>query len=181
MRELLILAAEGGGHEGGPSLTDVNAATWIWAWITLIVTFLCLKKIAWPMLLAKMEEREVRIREGLEKAEAAERPAPELLEKQEAILEEARQEAQKVILEGRAAAENVRSQTIEKAQAEIAAERDRAKKEIDLERAKAIDELKRTAVDLTLEAAGRVIERELTGEDHRRLAAEVIGQVDTLR
>jgi len=175
MHEVMIIAAGGGG------LTDVNVPTVLWAWVSFIVTFMALKKVAWPMLQAKMEEREVRIAEGLEKAELAERRAQELLEKQEAILEEARQEAQKVIADGRAAAENVRGQTLEKAQAEIAAERDRAKKEIDLERAKAIDELKRTAVDLTLEAAGRVIERELKDEDHRRLAAEVIGRVDSLK
>jgi len=160
---------------------DVSIPTIVWAWVTFLVTLWALSKVAWPMLQAKMEEREVRITEGLEKAEKAEKHARELMEKQEEILQEAREEAQKVIAEGRAAAEHVRKQTLEKAQADIATERERAKKEIDLERVKAIDELKRTAVDLTLEAAGRVIERELNEEDHRRLAAEVIGRVESLK
>ena len=171
----MLLAAGGGG------LTDVNPATVIWAWVTFIITFLCLRKIAWPLLQDKMEEREVRIREGLEKADEAERRASELMTKQEAVLAEAREEAQKLLADSRAAAQNIKNETIEAAQTEITAERERAKKEISLERAKAVDELRRASVDLTLEAAGRVLERELNSDDHRRLAAEVIGKADDLK
>lgn len=171
----LLLAAGGGG------LTDVSLPTMIWTWVIFGITFYLLSKVAWPMLQAKMEEREVRIREGLEKAEEAERRATELMERQEAILQEARDDAQKLLADSRAAAENIKKETLETAQSEIGAERERARKEIALERAKAIDDLKRVAVDLTLEAAGRVIERELNAEDHKRLAAEVIGQVDQIR
>ncbi len=169
-----IVAAGGG-------LIDVNFATVAWAWVVFLVTFWCLKRVAWPMLQEKMEEREVIIREGLERAEEAERRARELMEKQEAILQASRDEAQGLLAEARSAAENIKNETVAKAQAEIGAERDRARKEIGLERAKAIDELKRAAVDLTLEAAGRVLERELRDEDHRRLATEVIDSVDSLR
>ncbi|MGH7162125.1 MAG: F0F1 ATP synthase subunit B [Planctomycetota bacterium] len=155
--------------------------TIVWAWVAFLVTLWALSKVAWPMLARKMEEREIRIKEGLAKAEEAERRAQELLRTQEAVLAEAREEAGKVIAETRAAAANMRQDAISAAQKEIAAERDRAKKEIELERAKAVDELRRAAVDLTLEAAGRVLERSLTDADHRRLAAEVIGKVDVLR
>lgn len=165
--------------EGG--LLDVNYVTVLWAWVTFGITLWCLSKVAWPMLQAKMEEREDRIREGLEKAEQAERRARELMEKQEAILEEARGEARQLIQESRAAAENIRKETVESAQREIGAERERARKEIGLERAKAVDELKRAAVDLTLEAAGRILERELKEDDHRRLASQVIEKAGTLR
>ena len=171
---MLLLAEEG-------SLISPNIWTLIWAWVTFGVTLWALSKIAWPMLQAKMEERENRIRDGLKKAEDAEQRAKELMEKQEAILQEARDEAGKLLTDSRAAAENIKSDTMATAQKEIEAQRDRARKEIDLERAKAVDELKRAAVDLTLEAAGRVLERELRDDDHRRLAAEVIGEVEGLR
>jgi len=169
----MLLLSEG-------SLVDPNPWTLIWAWVTFGVTLMALKKIAWPMLQAKMEERENRIRDGLKKAEEAEQRAQELLEKQEAILQEARDEAGKLLTDSRAAAD-IKTDTMAVAQKDIEAQRDRAKKEIDLERLKAVDELKRAAVDLTLEAAGRVLERELKDDDHRRLAAKVIGEVEGLR
>jgi len=165
----------------GSLLDFPNWATLIWAWVTFLVTLWALSKVAWPLLAQKMEEREIRIREGLEKAELAEKRAADLLEQQESVLESARQEAQKVLADSRAAAENLKSDAIASAQREIAAERERAKKEIALEQAKALAELRNATVDLTLEAAGRLLERELNDEDHRRLAGEVIDQVETLK
>jgi len=175
MLDSLVLAAAGG------NITDVNPWTMLWAWVSFGVTLFLLSKIAWPMLQAQMEEREIRIREGLDKAAEAERRAQELLEKQESILQEARDEAQRLLAESRSAAENIKNEAVTAAQDDIQAERDRAKKEIALERGKAVAELRRAVVDLTLEAASRVLEREIKDEDHRRLAAQVIDEVDRLR
>ncbi|MHC4952991.1 MAG: F0F1 ATP synthase subunit B [Planctomycetota bacterium] len=167
----MLIAASGG-------LVDVNPTTIVWTWVAFFITLWALSKVAWPMLAAKMEEREIRIREGLEKAEEAERRAQELLEKQEEILQESRDEAQKMLAESRAAAETLKNEALASAQAEIRTERERAKKEIALETAKALDELKTSTIDLTLEAASRLLEREMKDDDHRRLAAEVISEVE---
>jgi F-type H+-transporting ATPase subunit b len=169
---LLAAAAEKGG-----SFTDLNFATALWAWVAFLVSFFILSKVAWPGLAAKMEEREVRIAEGLKKAEEAEARARELVERQEQILDEARQEAQKLLAESRVAADNAKNDVLRAAQDEIAEQRERAKKEIDLERAKAVDELRRAAIDLTLEASALLLRREISDEDHRRMAREVVEEV----
>jgi F-type H+-transporting ATPase subunit b len=129
------------------------------------------------MLAKKMEEREVRIAEGLKKAEEAEKRAQELMTRQEQILDEARKEAGKLIADSRAAGENAKNDLLSAAQKEIELQRERTKKEIGLERAKAVEELKRATVELTLEASARLLKRELRGEDHKRLAREVIDEV----
>jgi F-type H+-transporting ATPase subunit b len=172
---LTLYAAEAA--KGGGSFTDLNFATALWTWVSFGVTFFILKKIAWPMLAAKMEEREIRIAEGLKKAEEAEARARELMEKQEQIFEEARKEAQKFLAESRVAAENVKNEMLKAAQQEIAEQRERAKKEIGLEVAKAVEELKQATVELTLEASSRLLKREIRDEDHRRLAREVVEEV----
>lgn len=174
---LLLLATEAGGEE--PTFTDLKPITAVWVWVAFIVTFLILSKVAWPGLAKKLEERELRIAEGLRKAEEAEERARELAQKQEQVLAEARVEAQKLLADARAAADNVKNDLMRQAQEEIGAERERAKKEINLERAKAIDELKQVTVDLTLEASARLLKRELRDEDHRRLAREVVEEVAT--
>ena len=169
-----VLLATEATEKGGGSFTDLKPATAIWAWVAFLTTFFILSKVAWPGLAAKMEARELRIAEGLRKAEEAEERARELAAKQEQVLAEARAESQKLIADARAAAENVKTDLMRQAQEEIGAERERAKKEINLERAKAIDELRQAAVDLTLEASARLLKRELRDEDHRRLAREVV-------
>jgi F-type H+-transporting ATPase subunit b len=168
-----LLAAEAA--KGG--FTDLNPATIIWAWVSFGVTFFILSKVAWPMLARKMEERELRIAEGLRKAEEAEARARELAAKQEQIFEEARIQAQKFLAESRAMAENVKNELVSAAQQEIAEMRERAKKEIALEQARAAEDLKRAAVELTLEASARLLKRELRDEDHLRLAREVVEEV----
>jgi len=157
--------------------TDINLGTVIWAWVSFGITFFILSKIAWPMLARKMEERELRIAEGLRKAEEAEARARELAARQEQILEEARIQAQKFLAESRAMAENVKNEVLRTAQQEIAELRERAKKEIALEQAKAVEDLKRATVELTLEASARLLKRELQDEDHLRLAREVVEEV----
>ena len=174
---LLLLATEAGGEE--PTFTDLKPITAVWVWVAFIATFLILSKVAWPGLAKKLEERELRIAEGLRKAEEAEERARELAQKQEQVLAEARAEAQKLLADARAAADNVKNDLMRQAQEEILAEKDRAKKEINLERAKAIDELKQVTVELTLEASARLLRRELRDEDHRRLAREVVEEVAT--
>ncbi|HET9772944.1 MAG TPA: F0F1 ATP synthase subunit B [Acidimicrobiia bacterium] len=174
---LLLLATEAGGEE--PTFTDLKPVTAVWVWVAFIVTFLILSKVAWPGLAKKLEERELRIAEGLRKAEEAEARARELAEKQEQVLAEARADAQKLLADARAAAEHVKNDLMRQAQEEIAAEKERAKKEIGLERNKAVAELKQVAVDLTLEASARLLKRELRDEDHRRLAREVVEEVAT--
>jgi len=167
---------------GAGNLLDFpNVPTILWTWVTFFLTLWALSKVAWPMLAKKMEEREVRIQEGLKKAEEAERAAAGLLQRQEEVLKRAKEEALAILAESRSSAAHLQAEAVASAQKEIAAERDRARREIQLERGKALDDLRRAAVDLTLEAAGRVLERELKGEDQRRLAAQVIAQVETLR
>jgi len=163
----------------GYGVTDVQPVTIIWTFLAFFVTLGVLSKVAWPMLAAKMEEREIRITEGLAKAEQAELRAQELLEKQEEILQKSRDEAAQLLADSRAAAENLKNEALASAQREISAERDRARKEIALERTKAVDELRSATISLTLEAASRVLQRELNDEDHRRLASEVIQEVES--
>src|SRR3989441_3227717 len=109
-----LLAAEAA--KGG--FTDINLGTVIWAWVSFGVTFFILSKVAWPMLARKMEERELRIAEGLKKAEEAEARARELAARQEQIFEEARIQAQKFLAESRAMAENIKSEVVTLAQQE---------------------------------------------------------------
>lgn len=159
------------------SLIQFNPGSFFWTLGLFLFTLWVLSKIAWPMLTKKMEEREVRISEGLRKAEEAEARAQELADKQEQILNEARVEAKQLLAESRAAAETQRAALIESAQVDIAAERERAKREIDLERARAIDELKATTVDLTLEASTELLGRELDDADHRRMVRSLIDEL----
>lgn len=165
-----VLAAEG----GAGSLTEINPATAVLTWITFGIAFIVLSRRAWPALAAKLEARELRIAEGLRKAEEAEERARLLVEQQARLLDEARREAHQLLAARRAAAEREANAVLESAQAAMAEERKRRKQEIALEQAQVLKELKQAAVDLTLLTAAHVLERDLDGDQDRDLAKQAV-------
>jgi len=165
-----VLAAEG----GAGSLTEINPATAVLTWITFGITFIVLRRRAWPALAAKLEARELRIAEGLRKAGEAEERARLLVEQQARLLDEARREAHQLLTARRAAAEREAKALLASAQAAMAEERKRRKQEIALEQAQALKELKQAAVDLTLLTAAHVLKRNLDDDAGRELATQAV-------
>ncbi len=179
----LVLAVSGGGGAGEePQLIEFkNWEPVIWAWVIFLLAFLILRKLAWKPLLQAVEERERKIAESLEKAEEVRRASEEIARRQESALAEAHVKAKAVLDDARVAAERYRAEQQAKARSESDAFLERAKKEIALEENRARDALRREVVELTLTAASRVLERNLTSEDDRRLAEQVVAEVRARR
>jgi F-type H+-transporting ATPase subunit b len=148
-----------------------------WAWGIFVLLFLILRKFAWKPLLAAVEAREKKISDSLAKAEEVQRAAASIAQKQEAALAEAHAKSKAVLDEARAQAEEFRRREAEKARTEAEGFLERAKKEIALEENRARDALRREVVDLTVEAATRVLGRTVTGEDEKRLAGEAVSEI----
>ncbi len=180
----LLLATEeeaGGAAHGakGFELVGPDVETLIWLWIIFGILFLILRSFAWKPLLAAVEAREKRIADSLAKAEEIQRAAADIAARQEAALAEAHLKAKAVLDEARTQAEDFRKRETDKARTEADAFLDRAKKEISLEEARARDGIRREVVELTMEAAGKVLERSVTSDDNRRLAGELVDEVKT--
>ncbi|MEW6472574.1 MAG: F0F1 ATP synthase subunit B [Actinomycetota bacterium] len=174
-----VLAAESG--ESGGTFTDINFATALWTWVAFVVAYLVLSRLAWPRLAASLEERELRIAEGLRKADEAEARARQLMEQRQRLLDESRKEAQQLLASARAEAEQRARAVLLAAQQELAEERKRAKQEVALERARATEELKQAAVDLTLLTASRILQRNLHDDLHQRVARDIVDEVANAR
>jgi F-type H+-transporting ATPase subunit b len=169
----LVAAGDGGGFQ----LIDVQWEAVVWLWIIFALLVVVLRWMAWPMITGAVERREDYIAESLRKAEEVQRAASEIAARQEATLAEAHAQAKGVLDEARVQAETYRKRELEKARTEADSFLDRAKKEISLEENRARDALRREVVDLTLQAASKVLERSLSTEDDRRLAEGLVNEV----
>jgi F-type H+-transporting ATPase subunit b len=97
--------------------------------------------------------------------------------KVEQQVRQSRREAQEILADTRAAAEKVRAE-MEQAAKEKAAELvARARDQIDTERERALQEVRTTVVDFSLSLASKVIERNLTTEDNRKLVEESLHRI----
>jgi F-type H+-transporting ATPase subunit b len=74
----------------------------------------------------------------------------------------------------RAEAQRVADDTLAKAKADIQADRERLRREMQTARDQAMMYLRDHQVDLVTQAASKVIGREMTGDDHRRLVDEAL-------
>lgn len=179
MHMIAVLASGGGGAEYKP--IDPAWSPFVWTWLIFIGLVLVLRKFAWKPLLAAVEGREQRIADSLKKAEEIQRAAADIAARQEAALAEAQAKAKAVLDEARAQSEDYRKRELERAKADSDAFLDRAKKEIGLEENRVRDALRREVVEITLEVASKVLERNVTAEDDRRLADRLLSEVKTKR
>lgn len=170
---LFLLAQEHAPEAGSPTrvvLPEIDEL--IFGAIAFFVLLYVLSKVAFPALRKGLEEREQAIRAELERAEQARLEAEQRREEYDRQIGEARNEADRIIREGTEAAETIRRERIEKAETEARQIIEKARQDAAQERDRAFTELQRTIADLTLDAAQRVIEQELSNPDAQRQLVE---------
>jgi F-type H+-transporting ATPase subunit b len=159
---LAILAAEGD-LKITPDLGELILATIAFG---LLVAFL-VKKV-FPRLKQALEDRTAKIQGQLEEAERTKREADQVLEQYRAQLADARTEVQRIIDEGKRTADAMRGELVAKAEAEAAEIIRRAQADVAGERDRAMQQLRRTVGDLSIQLASRVIEQEIRNADAAR-------------
>lgn len=164
------LAAEG----GNPNLLDPHYGLMFWTMVIFAALFLLLRKFAFGPILDAVNAREQAIADAMAAAERDRAESARILAEQKASIEAARTEAQRYIAEGRATAESMRSEMLEATRVQQGELLDRARKEIESEKVKAIDELRREAVDIALAGAGRLIGQKLDAAADRKLVEEYL-------
>jgi F-type H+-transporting ATPase subunit b len=169
-------------HAAGPaSPFEVNFGLFFWTWIVFFGLFFALKRFAWPAILRATEERERKIRAQLEEAERMNAEARVALEEHRQLLAGAKGEAHALLNEAKAVAQKEREALLAKARQEQEQMLEHAKREIAAERERAVRELRREAVDLSLAAASKLIERRLDEEANRRLVSQFLESLGTAR
>ena len=155
-------------------LLNIEPGLIIWTVITFIILLIVLRKVAWGPILATLEQREQTIHNALAEAQRARQEGEQLLIQHQQMLADANREVMRLIEQGREEAERLRLSMTEQAREETQRLTEAARREIVRERQLAMQELKNTAADLALAAAGRLLNAAMTSEDHRRLVTEFL-------
>ena len=168
------LAAEPAAEAGSVSPFAGDLGNAIWTIVIFLLVVFVLGKWAWNPILSTLQRREEFIRDALASAKADREKAEAVLKGYEERLAHSRAEATAIVEEGRRDAEAVRRRIEEEARQDAERMLARAKREIGIAKETAVKELYQTSAHLATELAGRILERELTGEDHERLIAQSI-------
>jgi len=149
----------------------------IWTAISFVILLILLWKVAYKPITGALQKREETIRNTLEEAKKNRESAEALVEKYEAQIAQARDEAQKILAEGKILGENVRKEIIQKAHEEANQIVKRAQEEIEFQKEKVLMELRERIADLAIMAASKVVEKTLDRKDHEQLLEEYVSKV----
>jgi len=169
MHAVLFLAAA---EPSSTGLVLPKVDEFIWALIAFVILFAVLAKLAFPALRKGLEAREQAIRGELERAEQSRLEAEQKREEYDRRIADARNEADRIVREATESAEAVRRERTSKAEDEARQIIDKARADAATERERAFADLQRTVADLSLEAARRVLEQELSDPEAQRQLVE---------
>ena len=171
---LLLQEAAHEAAEEGFSPFSINTGMMFWTLLVFLVLVALLWKFGWPSILKSVEDRERRIQQQLDDAERGRAEAARLLEEQRQLLATARAEGQEIITRAKSVALKERDGLLAKTHEEQEQLLARARREIATETEKAIQAVRREAVDLSLAAASKLIETNLDSDANRRLVTQYI-------
>ena len=159
-------------------LIAVTPGLYIWTIITFLLLFYVLAKFAWKPLLSMLEQRENLIKDSLENAEKAREELDKLNAESEAIISKARSEAQSILSEGKAAADKIKEDTITKAKDEANKIREDAQHQIQVEKDKAISDIRKEVVDISISVAEKLINKNISEQDNNTLIEESLKKIN---
>ena len=158
-------------------MLEVHGGLLAWTVLTFLILLFVLKKVAWGPIISALETREKEIKDALNSAATAREDAEKATADYEKIKQEAHAEAQVILSEAKSVKEKMISDAVEEARKKAEIETENALQSINAEKEKAVKEIKTAAVDLSIKAASKLIEKNLDSSDNRKLASDAIDKV----
>jgi len=166
---------------GGLASLGINLPTLLAQIVNFAILFGLLYLVAYKPIMRMLDERSRKIRESMEQTEFIKQQAEGAEEEAEKRIEAASKEGQEAIARAVQTGEGVRRGAQQQAKQEAESLVARARSEIQRERDEAIVELRKEFADLTILAAGKVIDRSLDKEAHRQIIDKVLEESKTLK
>ena len=159
----------------------INLPTLIAQIVNFVVLFGLLYLVAYKPIMRMLDERSQRVKDSMEQVDSIKEQAANAEGEVKKQLEVAGREGQEVVARAVRTGEEARQRAQEEAKKEAEVLIEKARLEIQRERDEAIGELRKEFTDLTIEAAGKVIEQSLDKEAHRQLIDKVLEESPTLK
>ena len=148
-----------------------------WELLSFGILLWVLYKFALPPILETLETRERKIRDSLDQAEQNRATAERKLKDYEAKLQSAAKEAEAILAEAKHNAQRLLEENEQRLRSDSQRIKEETTQEIERERRKALQDIKDTTAELAVLVAEKVIGRSLTDADHQRFAQEALAEV----
>ena len=158
-------------------LVGIVPWTFIAQLCNLFIQVYLIKRFLFKPVNEMLEKRRAKADAEIRDAEQAKSEAQAIKAEYEQNMLEARTQANDLIATAKKTASLQSEEMLKQAESQAAAIRAKAEKDIEQEKKKAVSEIKDEIGGLAMEIAGKVIEREISGQDHEKLINEFITNV----
>jgi len=158
-------------------LVQPDPGLYIWTIVTFLILLALLAKFAWHPLLDALDKRQEAIRSSLDDARKAKEELGRLQVESARILAEARTEAANIIASTRSDAVRFADEQKQKARADAEVLVRNAQREIDTQTNRAVETIRREAIDLSVAVAGKILRRDISTADTDRLVDDAIREM----
>lgn len=157
----------------------LNIEGWdiLWTIINLLLFFILLRVFLFKPVLKVMNDREQKIKDDLDSAEAAREESQELKEQYESQLADVQEEADKILTASKKSADREKAEIISGAHAEADRLIAEAQKTIERDKQEAIESAHNEIAGLAVLAAARVVSKNLDKESDRVYAEQFLSEV----
>ena len=173
MTPTLLFAAKGGG--GFNPLDETGLGNLLWTLVIFLLALVPMWKMVFSKITSALVERDDQAAEAIHAAERASQAAEAAQAEVEVKLGEAQAGAARMLAEAKERAEVRERDIVENAKKEADAMIESARATITAEKDKALTAIRSEVVDLSLNAASKVLGRNAAAEDDRRLVEELVG------
>ena len=148
-----------------------------WSIVSFGSLLFLLSRYAFPVIFRLLEEREKRIQQSIEDADRARKEAQDLFAEYQKKIAEAQREAEAILERAKDEARHFLEEGQKKMEREAQHRIEEAKLEIQREQEQALNEIRGAAIDLTITATEKILERKLTESDHHRFVEDVLKEI----
>ena len=165
---------------GGGGLNPFDPASFggtLWTWVIFLAALPLMWRVVMGPITKALEVRDGKASQAIVDAEQARDEAAKARDEVAAKLVDARAEIAKELAEARTRAVAIVDGAKVEAQAARERELEAARRAIQAEQAKAIAAIREEVVDLSMSGARAVLQRNVGGDDDRRMVSELVGNL----
>jgi F-type H+-transporting ATPase subunit b len=156
---------------------EIKPALAVWTLVVFLLLLYVLGRFAWKPLLAALHSREQHLEHVLLETERARNESEANLAEHRKLMLRAGDEVRGIMEKARKEAEAAAEQLIKQAQGEAELSKQRAQRDIASARDQALAEIWEKTADMAVSVAGKVLSKQLSETEHRRLLEAAINEL----
>ena len=156
------------------ALLEFAGGAMIWTLIAFAVGLVFMWKFVYGPITTALEDRDQKVEDSIQAAEVARQEAEAQIAKAKAELAEAQANAKRMVEDAMGRAERQAAEAVREADERAKAELQKARDTIAAEKRQAVQEIRAIAVDLTIQATGKLLQQEVDAAKNKPLVEQFV-------